>query len=179
MKPLKGKAEDKLFFTRKLKKELSSAQTTLLLHAIRCCDITPDIYRKSTIVTLFKYQISQIKTFPTSFIIPHQHQMLFYKPVRKYSQYKAVADEHNLNNRRYAAFLNSSTKIKANLSSNSSNKRSGLETRLGMCFCTFDGTCTKGAPLEEEVFGLDHLLEKHAEIRSQASVKMGYVYNML
>ncbi|GBM21739.1 hypothetical protein AVEN_118272-1 [Araneus ventricosus] len=31
--------------------------------------------------------------------------------------YKAAADEHNLNNRRYAAFLKSSTKINDDLSS--------------------------------------------------------------
>ncbi|GBL80188.1 hypothetical protein AVEN_29164-1 [Araneus ventricosus] len=37
-------------------------------------------------------------------------------------------------------------------------------TRLALCFCfgTFNGTCTKGAPLEEEdAFDLDHILEKH------------------
>ncbi|GBN01932.1 hypothetical protein AVEN_228606-1 [Araneus ventricosus] len=43
MKPGKGKVEDKLFFTRKLQKELSFAQTILLLHAFRACYITPDI----------------------------------------------------------------------------------------------------------------------------------------
>ncbi|GBM93838.1 hypothetical protein AVEN_267791-1, partial [Araneus ventricosus] len=35
---------------------------------------------------------------------------------------KAIADEHNLNNRRYAAFLKSSTKIRADLSSISPTK---------------------------------------------------------
>ncbi|GBM02627.1 hypothetical protein AVEN_258934-1 [Araneus ventricosus] len=37
--------------------------------------------------------------------------------------YKAPADEHNLNNHRYAAFLKSSTKIKADLSSIPKTKR--------------------------------------------------------
>ncbi|GBM07885.1 hypothetical protein AVEN_96501-1 [Araneus ventricosus] len=43
--------------------------------------------------------------------------MLSHKPLRRCSYYKAVVDEHNLNNCRYAAFLKSSTKIKADLSS--------------------------------------------------------------
>ncbi|GBM49576.1 hypothetical protein AVEN_186680-1 [Araneus ventricosus] len=47
MKPGKGKVEAKLFLTRKLQKELSFAQTIILLHAFRGCDITPDIYGKS------------------------------------------------------------------------------------------------------------------------------------
>ncbi|GBM75583.1 hypothetical protein AVEN_259485-1 [Araneus ventricosus] len=49
-KPGKGKVEAKLFFTRKLQKELSFAQTILLLHAFRGCDITPDIYRKRKVL---------------------------------------------------------------------------------------------------------------------------------
>ncbi|GBL83316.1 hypothetical protein AVEN_110639-1 [Araneus ventricosus] len=47
MKPGKGKVEAKLFFTRKLQKELSFVQTILLLHGFLGCHITPDIYRKS------------------------------------------------------------------------------------------------------------------------------------
>ncbi|GBM94756.1 hypothetical protein AVEN_66049-1 [Araneus ventricosus] len=53
----------------------------------------------------------------TSFITPHQHQVVSHKPVRRCSYYVAVADEHNLNNSRYATFLKSSTKISADLSS--------------------------------------------------------------
>ncbi|GBO31247.1 hypothetical protein AVEN_200895-1 [Araneus ventricosus] len=81
-KPGKRKVEAKLFFTRKLQKELSFAQTIYLLHAYRGCDITPDIYRKST---LFKNQLSQMKTLLTSFITSYQHQMLSHKPVRRCS----------------------------------------------------------------------------------------------
>ncbi|GBL72453.1 hypothetical protein AVEN_115373-1 [Araneus ventricosus] len=93
--------------------------------------------------------------------------MLSHKPVRRCSQYKAVADEHNLNNRRYAAFLKSSAKIKADLSQFHQPKQRRSNTRLamGFCFCTFNGTCTKGAPLEEEeALELDHILEKHGYI---------------
>ncbi|GBM54570.1 hypothetical protein AVEN_157072-1 [Araneus ventricosus] len=52
-------------------------------------------------------------------------------------------------------------------------------TRLAMCFCfgTFNGTCTKGVTLEvEDALELDHILEKHGEIRLRAGVKMGYAY---
>ncbi|GBM03428.1 hypothetical protein AVEN_265468-1 [Araneus ventricosus] len=45
--------------------------------------------------------------------------------------------------------------------------QSRSNTRLAMCFCfgTFNGTCTKGVPLEEEdVLELDHILEKHGKI---------------
>ncbi|GBM48788.1 hypothetical protein AVEN_175708-1 [Araneus ventricosus] len=74
MKPCKGKVEDKLFSARKLQKELSFAQTILLLHAFSGCDITSTIYRKSkaTIVTLFTNQPSQMKTLLSS-ITPHHH----------------------------------------------------------------------------------------------------------
>ncbi|GBN63404.1 hypothetical protein AVEN_120458-1 [Araneus ventricosus] len=47
IKPGKGKVEAKLFLTRKLQKELSFAQTILLLHAFSGCNITSAIYRKS------------------------------------------------------------------------------------------------------------------------------------
>ncbi|GBM25886.1 hypothetical protein AVEN_94335-1 [Araneus ventricosus] len=47
LKPVKGKVETKLFFTRKLQKEFYFAQTILLLHAFSRCDITPATYRKS------------------------------------------------------------------------------------------------------------------------------------
>ncbi|GBM51670.1 hypothetical protein AVEN_43290-1 [Araneus ventricosus] len=66
-----------------------------------------------------------METLLTSFITPHQHQMLSHKQVRRYSQYKAFADEHNLINRKYAAFLKSSTKIRAYISSTSNQRRGG------------------------------------------------------
>ncbi|GBM98664.1 hypothetical protein AVEN_214676-1 [Araneus ventricosus] len=75
--------------------------------------------------------------------------------------YKAPNDEHNLNNRRYAAFLKSSTKIRVDISSIPPNKGAAEQYTLSMCFCfvTFNGTCTKGAPLkEEEEFELDQIL---------------------
>ncbi|GBN98778.1 hypothetical protein AVEN_103970-1 [Araneus ventricosus] len=80
--------------------------------------------------------------------------------------FKVLADEHNLNNCRYATFLKSSTKIKAYLSSIPLTK-GAAEQRLAMCFCfgKFNGACTKGAPLEEEEeYELDQILEKHGEI---------------
>ncbi|GBN96903.1 hypothetical protein AVEN_107571-1 [Araneus ventricosus] len=47
MKSGNGNVEAKLFFARKLQKELSFAQIILLLHAFRGCGIIPDIYRES------------------------------------------------------------------------------------------------------------------------------------
>ncbi|GBM68259.1 hypothetical protein AVEN_88832-1 [Araneus ventricosus] len=69
----------------------------------------------------------------------------------------------------YAAFLKSSTwsKFKAGLSSIPPTKGEAEQHSLSMHFCfrTFNGACTKGAPLEEEdEFELDQILEKHGEI---------------
>ncbi|GBO18041.1 hypothetical protein AVEN_44793-1 [Araneus ventricosus] len=118
MKP--GK-EAKLFFTRKLQKELSITQTILPLHAFSGCDITPAIYRKkqSTIVTLFKNQLSQMKNAADIFSNPSSTLSAISQACEKMflAVCKAHADEHNLNNLRYAAFLKSATKNKADLSS--------------------------------------------------------------
>ncbi|GBO14905.1 hypothetical protein AVEN_3296-1 [Araneus ventricosus] len=72
MKSGKGKVEAKIFSTRKLQKELSFAQTILLLHAFSGCDTTSAIYRKSKArtVNLFKNQLSQMKNIADIFYNP-------------------------------------------------------------------------------------------------------------
>ncbi|GBN55287.1 hypothetical protein AVEN_220341-1 [Araneus ventricosus] len=75
------------------------------------------------------------KTLLTSFITPHSTPDAISRAGEKMflAIYKAHANEHNLNNNRYAAFLKSSTKIKANLSSISPTDGTASNTRLAMC----------------------------------------------
>ncbi|GBM59076.1 hypothetical protein AVEN_117514-1 [Araneus ventricosus] len=78
-----GKVEAKLFSTRKLRKELPFPQTIVLLHVFSGCDITLAIYRKkqSTIITLFKNQLSQMKNIADISYKPLQDRMPSHKPV--------------------------------------------------------------------------------------------------
>ncbi|GBO41380.1 hypothetical protein AVEN_31034-1 [Araneus ventricosus] len=80
--------------------------------------------------------------------------------------YKAPADENNLNNRRNVAFLKLSSRFKADPSSIPPTKGAAEQHTFSNAFLfgTFNGTCTKGAPLEEEEFELDQILEKYGEI---------------
>ncbi|GBL78588.1 hypothetical protein AVEN_65182-1 [Araneus ventricosus] len=82
----------------------------------------------------------------------------------------------NLNNYRYAAFPKSSTEIRADLSSTKGAALQHSFSNVSVC-STCHGTCTNGAPLEEEeVFEFDQIVEKYYEIRLRTRVKMGYVY---
>ncbi|GBN72185.1 hypothetical protein AVEN_3675-1 [Araneus ventricosus] len=121
MKPGKGKVKAKIFSTRKLQKELSFAQTILLLHAFSGCDATSKIYRKSktSIVNLFKNQLSQMKNIADIFYNPSSTLDAISQAGEKMflAIYKAPANEQNLINHRYAAFLKSSIRVKYNLSS--------------------------------------------------------------
>ncbi|GBO10970.1 hypothetical protein AVEN_84035-1 [Araneus ventricosus] len=81
--------------------------------------------------------------------------------------YKVPADEYNLNKRRYEHFSNHQPRSKLIFPQFLQSKERRSNTLSAMCFYfgTFDGTCTKGIPLEEEeAFELDHILEKHSEI---------------
>ncbi|GBN81406.1 hypothetical protein AVEN_107699-1 [Araneus ventricosus] len=115
MKPGKGKVEAKIFSTRKLQKELSFAQTILLLHAFSGCDTASAIYRKSkaSTVNLYKNQLSQMKNNADIFYNPSSTSDAISQADEKMflAIYKVPANEHNLNNHRYAAFLKSSTKL--------------------------------------------------------------------
>ncbi|GBM79493.1 hypothetical protein AVEN_57331-1 [Araneus ventricosus] len=70
-------------------------------------------------VTLFKNQLSQMKNIADIFYNPTSTPDAISHASEKLSLaiYKAPANGHNLNNYRYAAFLKSSTKIKAEFSS--------------------------------------------------------------
>ncbi|GBM81066.1 hypothetical protein AVEN_100534-1 [Araneus ventricosus] len=120
MKPGKGKVEAKIFSTRKLQKELSFSQTILLIHTFSGCDTTSAIYRKSkaSTVNLFKNQLSQMKNIAVIFYNPSSTSDAISQAGEKMflAIYKAPANQHNLNNHRYAAFLKSSTKVKSDLS---------------------------------------------------------------
>ncbi|GBN00462.1 hypothetical protein AVEN_30313-1 [Araneus ventricosus] len=72
---------------------------------------------KRNIVTLFKNQLIQMKNIADIFYNPSSTPAAVSQAGEKMflAIYKAPADEHNLNNRRYAAFLTSSTKIRADL----------------------------------------------------------------
>ncbi|GBN17070.1 hypothetical protein AVEN_192875-1 [Araneus ventricosus] len=126
MKPSKGKVEAKIFSTRKLQKELSFAQTILLLHVFSGCDTTSAIYRKSkaSTVNFFKNQLSQMKNIADIFYNPSSTSDAISQAGEKMflAIYEVPANEHNLNNHRYAAFLKSSTKVKSDLSSLSPTK---------------------------------------------------------
>ncbi|GBM10666.1 hypothetical protein AVEN_7937-1 [Araneus ventricosus] len=58
MKPGKGKVEAKTFSTRKLQKELSFAQTILLLHAFSGCDTMSAFIEKAKRVQLICSKIN-------------------------------------------------------------------------------------------------------------------------
>ncbi|GBN10652.1 hypothetical protein AVEN_206241-1 [Araneus ventricosus] len=52
-------------------------------------------------------------------------------------------------------------------------RRSNTRLAMRFCFGAFNGTCTKGAPLEEEeAFELDHILEKHVEMPNPDCTKL-------
>ncbi|GBO34669.1 hypothetical protein AVEN_120452-1 [Araneus ventricosus] len=77
--------------------------------------------------------------------------------------YKITANSHNLNNYRYAAYLKSSTKIKADLSS-IPTKRAAARHSFSKVFL-FVAPIMVPIPLEEELeFELDEIVEKYDEI---------------
>ncbi|GBN82117.1 hypothetical protein AVEN_224053-1 [Araneus ventricosus] len=108
--------------------------------------------------------------------------------------YKAPANEHNLNNHRYAAFLKSSTKWgwargdDGSVFPVTTNDPVAPDTILNSIFCRCTtgyggrcgcrkagmqcssvcgichGICTNGAPLEEEEFEVDQEVEESTEI---------------
>ncbi|GBM60035.1 hypothetical protein AVEN_147598-1 [Araneus ventricosus] len=135
-KPGMGTVEAKIISTRKLQKELSFSQTILLLHAFSGCDTTSAIYRKSkaSTVNLFKNQLSQMKNIADIFYNPSSTSVAISQDGEKMflAIYRAPANEHNLNNHRYAAFLKSSTKVKSDLSSLLTNKVAAEKHSFGV-----------------------------------------------
>ncbi|GBM49303.1 hypothetical protein AVEN_38096-1 [Araneus ventricosus] len=133
--------------------------------------------KQSTIVTLFKNQMNQMKNIANVFYNPSSTPDAISQADEKMflAIYKSPANGHNLNNYRYAAFLKSSTKTKVDLSS---TKGAALQHSFSnVCVCsTCHGLCTNGAaPLEEEEFEFEQI-EKYDKIRLRTRVKTGYVY---